>query len=174
MNRLVWKLVASFATAGIVAGSMAAAAGSGSVASAAGSQRGGCVLSGTANIRPGLTTKSHPISYTFTGVLSHCQSTVNGVTSGKIVASGRGTASCASSSSRGTAVIRWNNGKMSTLAFTTTGAAAALYVTGTVKRGLFAGEPSKGLLAFQANPAQCSTKAGVTRPNFSGPSELGS
>jgi hypothetical protein len=173
MRQLIWKLAAAFAAAGTVAGSMAAAAGSGSLATAASPQRGGCILTGTAIIRRGLTTRAHAISYTFTGVLKNCESTVKGVTSGKISASGRGTGSCASSSSKGTAVIRWNDGKVSDLSFTTSGAAAALTVAATVRRGLFAGEPSRAALLFQANPAQCTAKGGVARPSFSGPAELG-
>jgi hypothetical protein len=137
-------------------------------------QHGVCVLAGKASISPGLTTKSHSISYTFSGSLKNCKSTVSNITSGSVSASGSGTGSCAQSATHGTGTIHWNNGTTSYLSFTTTGVGALLEVAGKVTSGEFAGINTKAALIFQATPTQCTTSTGVTNPSFTGPAELGS
>jgi hypothetical protein len=115
---------------------------------ASGAPAGGeCQLQGTANFSPpGLTTSSSSFTYGFTGSLSGCQSnnnapgsgtvsagspiTISGVTYQEPAASGTG--SCSNSSTKGISVTQWADGDYTVVSYTTTGAAAAVQLQGSV------------------------------------------
>jgi hypothetical protein len=131
-----------------------------------------CVLKGTAHINPGLAVAARSFSYTFNGSFANCHGSDASIKSGTVTASGSGSGGCTQSKTSGSAFITWNNGRTSALSFTTTGAAAALVVQGTISSGEFAGKAAKAVLAFQATPTQCNTAAGVTAPTFTGVAEV--
>ena len=134
---------------------------------------GGCVLSGTAKFTPGLTATAKATKFSFTGTFANCQGN-GGVTSGKVSASGSGSLGCGNGTGKGSAKVTWNNGKTSSIAFTTTDAGALVAVQGTVKSGVFAGDSAVAELAFQTTtPQACTTTTGLTTASFSGPAEVG-
>ena len=181
---------------------------------------GDCQLAGTANFSPGLNTSSQAFSYNFSGNLSGCQSSQSGApTSGTVVAgqaltetvlnsstntnvsqvyqepSLSGSGSCGSSTTSGEALATWSDGSTTVLSYSTTGAAAAVNLSGTVVPSMtltavnpptgvpttytinttrYAGENANGLLAFQPpDPTACSTSTGVTTAGISGGISLG-
>jgi hypothetical protein len=203
---------------GVVAAGVAAAL-AGPAGAASG---GGCQLQGTANFAPGLGATSQHFAYSFAGDLTGCQSTTAGVpTSGHVeagkviavqvpntdgttgthtvhyqepIASGDG--GCSNSTTAGTAIVTWKDGTVSVLSYSTTGAAAAVALTGsvtpsvqlqatdaqpgdpltyTVSTTRYAGYSSGGSLAFQPpDPTACNSAAGVTTAGISGFVGLGS
>jgi hypothetical protein len=185
----------------------------GSPASAA--SGGGCQLQGSAAFSPGLSNTSQPFSYSFAGNLTSCQSNVAGSPTSGSVEAGKtvtrqvvnsitgatdtvtyqepvstGTGGCASSNTRGTGIVTWADGTQSVLDYTTTGAAAAVSLSGTVVPSVtlnaidaqagdpttltitttrYAGYSSQGALAFQPpDPTACSAPTGVTTAGISG------
>jgi hypothetical protein len=129
--------------------------------SAAAPGGGECQLAGTANIAPALGSSSANFTYSFTGALSGCQSNISGAPTSGTVAAGTqlnetvtltntstgatqpgtvryqqaiptGTGSCGNSTTTGTALVTWNDGKHTALGYTTTGAAAAVQLEGVV------------------------------------------
>jgi len=112
------------------------------------------------------------ISAAFNGSFANCHGSDATIKSGTVTASGSGSGGCTQSKTSGFASITWNNGRTSSLNFTTTGATAALVVQGTISSGEFAGKAAKAVLAFQATPTQCNTAAGVTAPTFTGVAEV--
>jgi hypothetical protein len=176
---------------------------------------GGCQLQGTASFSPGLGATSQPFSYGFTGNLTGCQSSQSGVPTSGTVAAGQqlneqvtnsvtgatdtvtyqeplatGTGGCASSTTKGTALTTWADGSTSVLTYSTTGAAAAVQLSGSVAPSMtltavnaatgdpttytisttrYAGDSAGGVLAFQPpDPTACNTSAGVTTAGISG------
>jgi hypothetical protein len=176
---------------------------------------GGCQLQGTASFSPGLTASSQPFSYGFTGNLSGCQSSQSGVPTAGTVAAGQtfteqvtnsvtgatdsvqyqepaatGTGSCASSTTKGEALTTWSDSSTTAIAYSTTGAAAAVQLSGTVEPSItltavnaqagdpatytintsrYAGDSAGGVLAFQPpDPTACNTSTGVTTAGISG------
>jgi hypothetical protein len=166
---------------------------------------GGCQLQGTANFSPGLNANAQPFTYSFAGNLSNCQGTeagapaTGGVSAGKAVtingeqfqeplASGSG--GCANSTTNGIAIATWADATQTVIQYSTTGAAAAVDLSGTVVPSAtlpainplpgqptsttitttrYGGQASTGLLAFQPpEPAACNTPAGVTSAGISG------
>ena len=118
---------------------------------------GGCQLQGTANLSPGLNNSSQNFSYSFSGALSGCQSNVAGAPTSGTVEAGKtvtaqvvnsitgatdtvtyqepiptGTGGCASSTTAGTAIANWADGTKTVISYTTTGALAAVSLTGNV------------------------------------------
>lgn len=102
---------------------------------------GFCHLSGTANFTKPLTTTAHDFGYSFHGKLDPCAGSEMGltgtVTAGETfngfpepAASGNG--SCASSTTSGIAFVQWSDGKTTIVDYDTTGAAAAVALTGTI------------------------------------------
>ena len=176
--------------------------------SASAQSGGGCQLQGTANLTPGLNTGSQPFTYNFGGNLSGCQSvppgapgtgtvsagqtiTVGGVSYQEPAASGSG--GCLSSTTSGTAIVRWADGTNTVESYSTTGALAAVVLTGSVVPSItlnavppatgtttiattrYAGGSSLGVLAFQPpDPTACNSAAGVTVAGISGFIGLGS
>jgi hypothetical protein len=182
---------------------------------------GGCQLQGTANFSPGLGATSQAFTYSFAGDLSGCQSTVAGSPTAGTVQAGKtitqqvlnsttgatdtvtyqaplatGNGGCASSTTQGTAIVTWSDGTATVIDYSTTGAAAAVNLSGTVAPSVtltatnaqpgdpttltinttrYAGYSSQGLLAFQPpDPTACTSAAGVTTAGISGAVTLGS
>jgi hypothetical protein len=153
---------------------------------------GGCQLKGTASFTPGLNTTSQPFTYSFGGDLTGCKSTdATAPATGFVQAGGTytdpasgnayvlpnstGTGGCASSTTEGLALITWADGTRTITQYSTSGAAAAVNLTGTVVDSTtlqpvdpldppltvtttrYNGSASRGLLAFEATPTDCQT-----------------
>jgi hypothetical protein len=192
------------------------------VSSAAAAQSaGGCQLQGTASFSPGLNASSKPFSYGFTGNLTGCQSSQSGAPTTGTVGAGQvlaekvtnsvtgatdtvnyqepgptGSGSCASSTTQGQALTTWADGSTTAISYTTTGAAAAVQLSGTVAPSItltavnaaagdpttftinttrYGGQSAGGVLAFQPpDPTACNTSAGVATAGISGGIGLGS
>lgn len=178
---------------------------------AVGATGGGCQLQGTASFSPGLNANAQHFSYSFGGNLSNCKSndstapatgsvsagqveTINGQAFQEPVPSGDG--SCSSSTTGGIAIATWGDGTKTVIRYTTTGAAAAVKLDGTVLPSVtlqainppvgaptsttitttrYAGAGALGTLAFQPpDPTACETPTGVTSAGISGFVGLGS
>ena len=172
-----------------------------SFASSASAASGGCQLKGTASFTPGLSTTSQPFTYSFGGDLTGCQSTEAGAPGTGVVQTGgtytdpatgnayalpasTGTGGCASSTTEGLALITWADGSRTLTDYSTSGAAAAVNLEGTVIDSTtlqpvdpldppltvtttrYQGSASHGLLAFEATPTECTT--GVTAAGIEG------
>ena len=183
--------------------------------SAAAQTVGGCQLQGTATFSPGLGANSQPFTYGFTGNLTGCQSSQSGVPATGTVGAGQtvteqvlnsvtgatdtvtyrepistGTGGCANSTTQGSALTTWADGSTTVINYSTTGAAAAVQLSGTVAPSMtltavnaqsgdpttytinttrYAGDSAGGVLAFQPpDPTACSTATGVTTAGISG------
>ena len=182
---------------------------------------GGCQLQGTASFSPGLSASSQPFSYGFTGNLTGCKSSDSTAPATGTVSAGEvinekvtnsvtgatdtvgyqepvstGTGGCASSTTSGTALTTWADGSTTVLKYSTTGAAAAVELSGSVAPSMtltavnaqtgdpstftiattrYAGQTPGGVLAFQPpDPTACNTATGVTTAGISGGIGLGS
>lgn len=198
------------------------------VPSSAATGGGECQLAGTANFDPpGLTAAGGNFTYSFTGALSSCNSNVSGAPTQGTIAAGKvytqtvsgtdpttgpwsvtyalpqatGSGGCAQSTTAGTSVTTWPDGTKTVATYTTSGAAAAVALqgtvvasatlnevssTGTVPAGtpttatvsstnttFPAGDGVAGSLVFQvADPTACQT--GVTTAGISGAVGFGS
>lgn len=176
---------------------------------------GGCQLQGTANFSPGLNSSSQPFTYNFGGALSGCQSSEAGAPASGAVAAGQtlaeqvknsitgatdtvtyqepvptGNGGCASSTTSGSALVTWADGTSTVLSYSTTGALAAVNLSGSVAASMtltavnppagdpttftiatnrFAGDSAGGALLFQPpEPTACNTPAGATTAGISG------
>jgi hypothetical protein len=173
--------------------------------SAFGASAGGCQLQGTASFSPGLNSNAGPFSYSFHGNLTGCQSsdaaapTSGSVSAGEAVTIGgqqfqepvpSGNGSCESSTTGGTAIVTWADGTQTVVQYSTTGAAAAVHLQGTVAPSVtlaainpapgqptsttvtttrYGGSSAAGLLTFQPpDPTACNTPTGVTSAGISG------
>jgi hypothetical protein len=108
---------------------------------------GACQLTGVANLTPGLGTASQSFTYSFSGTLSNCHSTVSAATGGTVFAgtsttygteqtgSPTGTGSCGNSTTQGTAVALFNDGSTAVITYTTNGAGAAVVLQGSTSTG---------------------------------------
>jgi hypothetical protein len=206
-----------FALLGVVA-VLVAVASAGTAGAASG---GGCQLKGSGNFSPGLGSTSKAFTYSFAGDLTDCQSSVAGaptagtVEAGKSVTRtytdpttgaahtvtyqepiGTGTGGCTNSTTSGTGIVTWSDGTVTVLGYSTTGAAAAVSLSGSVQPSVtltavdaqpgdpttitiattrYSGYSSQGALAFQPpDPTACNTPAGVTTAGISGFVGLGS
>jgi hypothetical protein len=115
----------------------------------AGQGVGACQLDGTADFSKGLSTTAQDFTYSFAGTLASCQGTfaekAGTVSAGRTIRIGsvdyqpidtpKGNGSCASSTTSGTALVQWDNGKLSAIAYATKGVAAAVALTGTFSAG---------------------------------------
>jgi hypothetical protein len=189
--------------------------------SAFASSLGSCQLQGTANFSPGLNASAQPFTYNFGGSLTGCKSSEEGVpTSGTVgagqtlteqvtnsktgatdtviyqepVASGNG--SCGSSTTSGNALATWADGTQTVVSYATTGALAAVHLSGSVAPSMtltavnakegdpatftittnrFAGDSAHGALLFQPpDPTVCNTPTGATSAAISGAVSLSS
>ncbi len=145
------------------------------VPSAMASSVGGCQLQGTANFSPGLNSSTQPFTYNFGGGLTGCQSSEPGVPTSGSVAAGQtlteqvtnsktgaidtvtyqepvpsGNGGCASSTTSGSALATWADGSQTVVAYSTTGALAAVHLTGSVA-------PSMTLTAVNAKEGDPTT-----------------
>jgi hypothetical protein len=173
--------------------------------SAFGQSVGGCQLQGTASFSPGLNENAQNFNYSFNGGLSGCQSSESGAPASGTVSAGNllviageqfqepvpsGNGSCSSSTTSGIATVTWADGTKTVVQYSTTGAAAAVHLQGTVVPSVtlpavnpqpgqptsttvtttrYAGDSAIGLLAFQPpDPTACNTPAGVTSAGISG------
>jgi hypothetical protein len=177
---------------------------------------GGCTLNGTADFNNPLTANigasgpTNPaFTYSFSGTLSNClssssiptsgtvtagkQITINGVLAQEPTASGNG--GCVNSTTNGIAIVQWTGGAVSVIKYNTTGAAAAVALTGsvipsvtlpivnpttggptttTVNSTAFSGDSAGGALAFEPpDPTACNA-AGVTSAGIQGEIGTGS
>lgn len=191
------------------------------VPSAMASSVGGCQLQGTANFSPGLNSSTQPFTYNFGGGLTGCQSSEPGAPTSGSVAAGQtlteqvtnsktgaidtvtyqepvpsGNGGCASSTTSGSALATWADGSQTVVAYSTTGALAAVHLTGSVAPSMtltavnakegdpttftittnrFGGDAAAGGLLFQPpEPAACNTPAGATSAAISGAISLSS
>jgi hypothetical protein len=170
---------------------------------------GACQLKGTASFGSGLNTTAKPFDYSFNGALSNCQSSVAGSPASGTVSAGevytdpatgkqyqmpraQGDGSCASSQTNGTAVAFWADGTLTIVAYSTTGAAAAVSLQGTVIDQMFltpvnpadtplalvttryGGNSANGALVFEASPPECASETGVLAAGIEGTISLGS
>jgi hypothetical protein len=170
----------------------------------AGQGVGGCQLDGNADFVKPLTTTSVTTAYSFSGALTNCVGTFSDksgtVSAGKPITIGGVayqpldtpslTGGCTNSTTSGTAFVDWGAGKFSAITYSTTGAAAAVALTGTFKSGsvtltsvavdangnhttlavplAYGGDYSGGPLAFQpADPTACNG-AGVATAGIHG------
>ncbi|MGH2955787.1 MAG: hypothetical protein ACRDL6_02185 [Solirubrobacterales bacterium] len=167
---------------------------------------GGCELDGTASFTPGLNTEAKDFNYSFNGVLGSCQSSEAGaptsgtVSAGEVVTIGgtqfqepvpSGNGSCLSSTTAGTAIVTWADGTRTVVDYSTTGAAAAVQLEGSVADSVtlqsvdgststtvtttrYAGASALGLLEFSPpDPTACNTPEGVVSAGISGLVGLG-
>ena len=189
--------------------------------SALASSVGGCQLQGTANFSPGLNASTQTFSYNFGGALSSCHSSEAGVPESGSVEAGKtlaeqvknaktgatdtvtyqepaasGNGGCASSTTGGSALVTWADGTHTVVSYATTGALAAVDLSGsvapsltltavnaqegdpttfTIATGRFAGDSASGLLLFQPpEPTACNTSTGATSAAISGGVSLSS
>lgn len=178
---------------------------------------GGCQLAGDASFSPGLGATAKNFNYSFAGNLTGCNSTIAGSPASGTVEAGKtvtvtypdadglggthtvtyqepvptGNGGCTNSTTAGYAIVRWTGGGTTVIKYTTSGAAAAVALTGSVvpsvtlnaTSGLQAGDPTTitvstdkfagysagGPLAFQPpDPTACNTAAGVASAGISG------
>jgi hypothetical protein len=166
---------------------------------------GGCQLDGTANFSPGLTNTAQGFQYSFNGALANCQSSESGVPLSGTVSAGEiviinfqqfqepvpsGNGGCTNSTTSGTAIVTWSDGTQTVVRYSTTGAAAAVHLQGTVIPSVtlaainpalgqptsttitttrYAGNSARGLLAFEPpDPTACATPGGVTAAGIGG------
>ncbi len=172
---------------------------------------GGCQLDGTASFSPGLGTSAQDFTYGFGGDLTGCQSSTAGSPATGTVSAGNvytdatgqqfqeprstGNGSCANSTTSGISIVTWADGTRTIVDYDTTGAAAAVHLTGTVVPSVtlpainpqpgqptsttltttrYADSSALGALAFEADPAACSAPGGVTSAGIAGIIGLGS
>lgn len=191
------------------------------VPSAGAQSVGGCQLDGTAQFSPGLNSSSQSFAYSFGGALEGCQSSQSGAPASGTVSAGQtidkqvtnsitgvthtvtyqqpiptGTGGCGSSTTQGEALSTWADGTTTVVSYSTTGALAAVHLSGTVVPSMtlsavnaepgdpatftiattrYAGESAVGLLAFEPpDPTACTTPAGTATAGISGVLGLGS
>jgi hypothetical protein len=180
--------------------------------SAAAQSGGGCRLDGTASFSPGLGTAAQDFTYAFSGSLTSCQSSTAGAPATGTVSAGNvytdpatgqqfqeprssGNGACSNSTTSGTAIVTWADATRTVVGYDTTGAAAAVQLSGTVLPSItlpainpapgqptsitlattrYAGASSLGVLAFEADPQACAAPGGVTSAGIAGIIGLGS
>jgi hypothetical protein len=153
---------------------------------------GGCQLHGTASFSPPLTNTAQNFNYSFSGSLSNCQSSSGGPASGTVIAGTNGlpvpsgNGSCGTSTTNGIAVAQWADGTTTVLQYSTSGAAAAVALQGSVITSVtsstgttytttrYAGDSALGAVAFEPPDPTACAGAGVTSAGIDGSIALGS
>jgi hypothetical protein len=208
--RKIALLVMAAAALGVVAFAGPAGAASG----------GGCQLQGSGSFTPGLGATAKNFTYSFAGALTGCNSTAAGsptsgtVEAGKTVAVEQptldangvptggthtvhyqepvptGNGGCTNSTTAGIAIAKWADGTVTVIKYSTSGAAAAVALTGSVQNSVtlnatdaqtgdpstltitstrYVGQNAGGPLAFQPpDPTACNAPSGVTTAGISG------
>lgn len=132
----------------------------------------GCTLAGKAVFSPGLKAAPANVGFTFKGTLSDCEGIAAKASSATVTSSGKGNVGCTVGSAAGVATIEWNTGKATTVRYNTTDAGAGVLLNGTVTKstqgGVAKGDDVIGVLAFNADPAQCQSPSGVRKATFDG------
>jgi hypothetical protein len=147
------------------------------VSSAYAASGGGCHLQGTASFSPGLTNNDQNFTYSFSGNLVDCHSSVAGapatgtVSAGRVetdpatgeqfqepVPSGRG--SCVSGTTSGTAIATWVDGSTTVVSYSTDAVTGAVKLSGTVIA-------SVTLQAINPAPGQPTSKT-ITTTRYAG------
>ncbi len=166
---------------------------------------GGCQLDGSAAFSPGLNNNAQNFQYIFHGALSNCSASQSGAPTSGTVSAGEvvfinlqqfqepvptGNGGCSNSTTSGTAIVTWSDGTQTVIRYSTTGAAAAVHLQGTVIASVtlpainpqlgqptsttitttrYAGDSAHGLLAFEPpDPTACATPGGVTSAGIGG------
>ena len=137
-----------------------------------------CSVTGGAKFKPGLTSEAQQLKFVFKGEYTGCQST-DGASGAKLSAKGVvNDASCAMSQAEGVATIKWDNGKKTSVEFTTEDVGALVFLTGTVGKSnseaAQSGDDAFAALAFNADVTKCNTDEGITEAEFSGQAGGGS
>jgi hypothetical protein len=132
-----------------------------------------CVIKGSANISPGLTTKSQSGTVSISGSLGLCHGSDLAIKTGSVTATASGTGSCAQSLDTLTGTITWNTGDTSTISGTLASLGPVANFVGTVTGGLFQGGEIGTSAEFQpaAGPLkalQCNSSTGLTDVTFTG------
>ena len=194
---MVTRRIAIGAAALLAAAAFGIAAGPARAVHAA--NNGGCELSGSATLTPGLTTSSQTFSYSFSGALTPCSSTgqpsgVTGTVFAGVDPSGNkettgypsGSGSCGSSTTSGIAVAQFSDGSTAVIQYSTTGAGPAVALQGTVIGSVtfglvtyttsaeWAGDSAYAPLTFQPASGQNCVTTPVTTAVINGPTLLGS
>jgi hypothetical protein len=145
----------------------------GATAHAAVPETATCAGSQTVTYSPGLTARSRHVTINGTTTLSRCASPADPtITGGTSTFTADGIFSCTSGTYSGVRKIAWNNGRTSTLSFTSLvsvrGPESVVAIRGTVTGGEFSGQKWSGAFTmFTAKPLACGTPAGL--PTASGP-----
>ena len=164
---------------------------------------GVCALNGTATFTSPLTTTAKDFGYSFHGALSPCAGSDQGLT-GTVTAGETfngfpepkptGNGSCVNSTTSGVSFVQWSDGKVTLVKYDTSGAAAAVALTGTVLPSItlsktnadgttstltvtttrYAGGYSGGPLAFEPPDPTACNGAGVTSAGIQGLLGIGS
>ncbi len=129
-------------------------------------------ITGSAQFSSGLNVAVAPgsYSYSFTGDLA---SVAPGGPTGTITATGAATGGCLGGYGGGQAVVAWNDGQTSDVAYLTQSVGAVVVVTGQVNSGEYVGSALTGALAFQVSSPQDCVGSGVTAANFTGGANVG-
>jgi hypothetical protein len=179
-----------------------------SAPSAPAASGGACQLQGTASFGSGLNTTAKPFEYSFNGNLTNCNSNVPGAPTSGTVSAGevytdsatgnqyrfplsQGNGSCGSSTTSGTALATWSDGTRTIVNYSTTGAAAAVTLQGSVVDSFilepvdpldppltltttrYNGSAAVGGLVFEASPQDCASETGVLAAGIEGAIGLG-
>jgi hypothetical protein len=127
-----------------------------------------CAGSQTVTYAPGLTGRPRRVTAHGVTTLNRCVSnTEPGITAGTSTFSATGTFSCTSGSYTGVRRVTWNDGRTSTLSFTSEvsvlNGASVVTIKGTVVSGVLAGQRWNGTFTmFTRRPTACSTPRGLT------------
>jgi hypothetical protein len=136
-----------------------------------------CDGSQTVAYSPGLSLEPRRVTVHGTSTLSDCVSSADpAITAGRSTFTATGRLSCTSGTYAGTRKIIWNNGRTSTLSFTSAVSVSAgqsvVAIKGSVTDGEFDGRKwSARFTMFTTRPAACATPAGL--PTASGRLLLG-
>jgi hypothetical protein len=126
-----------------------------------------CEGSQTVAYSPGMSLKPRQVTIHGTATLSHCASSPDPtITAGRSTFHADGKFSCVSGTASGVRKITWNNGRTSTLSFTSSVSVNAgesvVAVHGKVTDGEFDGQKWSAVSTmFTARPAACATPEGV-------------
>jgi hypothetical protein len=131
-----------------------------------------CEGSQTVSYSPGLSLRRREVTIHGTSTLGRCVSSADPtITGGKSTFTATGRLSCTSGDYSGTRKVTWNNGRTSTMSFTSVVSVSAgesvVAIKGTVTDGEFSGQKwSAAFTMFTTRPAACATTEGL--PTASG------